>query len=477
MGRHRVIRGAVLAAVTLAAGVAFADKPQHGAVTDPAVVAIVDAKILRIGKLTHAVENGGLLYVAGEEGVAAIGADGKPMWAARLPKFSTRSIDVDGSGIAFVAQNFVDNDPGAGERIIEGTFADVPKYRDTVVGLLDKGRRGAILWTTSLQGEARFSPPALAPGRVAVSDVWSLVILDRVGGREVVRSKAWPNMPFDYYVDGATRNRPAIVGENFVVSALAYLRNFDSANGKEIWKKSNHGLMSPFDNITAGPLLWGDKLVFGNSSTVRKGGFGPATGIKMPSKSKVFVADLKDGDEIWAESIDDDDSGVGSIAFAGDRLYVATNFVVDAFNAKGKRLWSQETNKENGAVMISRVRGVRYHRESNVASNLNALFGATSARIAFRSGPGFCMAADDRYLYLSSVEFSARPLSAAALMASVWQRESRIGGRDVVTVLDGETGRLVATLDGIGRIDDLLLLGPNLVTYDADTIRIFRRPT
>lgn len=471
-----MIRGITLAAALLAAGVAWADKPQHGPITDPVVVATVDAKILRIGRLMHAVENGGVLYVAGEEGVAAIGADGKPMWAARLPRADIRLIDVDGSGIAFVAQNIQANDAEGFEHFIEGSHADIPRYKDTVIGMLDKGRRGAVLWTTPVEGEARFSPPALAPARVAVTDVWSVVIMDRITGKEIVRSRAWPNMPFDYYVDGATRNRPAIIGENVVVGVIGYLRSFDTASGTENWKRTNHGLMSPFDNISAGPILWGDKMVFASVNTTKKGGFGPATGLRQSSKSKVFVADLKDGDEIWTDSLDDEDSGVGSLAIGGDRLYVATNFVVEAFTPKGKQLWSLDANKENGAVMPSRVRGVRYFKESKGAAFLEGLFGAESARMGYRSSLGFCMAADDRYLYLSSTETSSRPLSSAALMASVWQREAHISGREVITVIDGATGKVVSSLDAKGTIFDLLLLGPNLVAFDANTIRIFRRP-
>ena len=476
MGMHRKNLALIFTALAFAAGVAWADKPQHGPVTDPEIVATVDAKVLRIGKLVHAVENGGVLYVAGQEGVAAIGSDGKPMWAARLPHADIRTIDVDGSGIAFVAQNLQANDPGGFEHFIEGSHADIPRYKDTVIGVLDKGRRGAVLWTTPVEGEARFSPPALAAARVAATDVWSVVIMDRITGSEIVRSRAWPKMPFDYYVDGATRNRPAIIGENVVVGVIGYLRSFDTASGVENWKKTNHGLMSPFDNISAGPILWGDRMVFASVNTTKKGGFGPATGIRGSSKSKVFVAELKDGDEIWSESLDDEDSGVGSLALGGDRLYVATNFVVDAFNTKGKRLWSLDANKENGAVMPSRVRGVRYFKESKGAAFIEGLFGAESLRMGYRSSLGFCMAADDRYLYLSSTETSSRPLSSAALLASVWQREANISGREVITVIDGESGRLVASLDAKGTIFDLLLVGPNLVAFDADTIRIFRRP-
>src|SRR5512134_2698356 len=144
MGMHRTTRGAALAALTLAAGAAFADKPQHGPITDPDIVATVDAKILRIGALTHAVENGGILYVAGEDGVAAISAEGRPQWAARLPHADVRVIAADGGGIAFVAQQVAGGEPGAMRRFMQGTLADVPQFRDTVVGLLDKGRRGAV---------------------------------------------------------------------------------------------------------------------------------------------------------------------------------------------------------------------------------------------------------------------------------------------------------------------------------------------
>jgi len=43
--------------------------------------------------------------------------------------------------------------------------------------------------------------------------------------------------------------------------------------------------------------------------------------------------------------------------------------------------------------------------------------------------------------------------------------------------VDAGTGRLAASLDAKGLIFDLLLLGPNIATYDAETVRIFRRPS
>lgn len=179
------------AAACFAAGAA-ADKLQHGPITEPEVVAIVDAKVLRIGHLTHAVENGGVLYVAGEEGVAAINADGKPQWAARLPRADVRLIAADGAGIAFVAQEAVGIEPGAFKRFMAGDLAEVPDFKGATIGLLDKGRRGAVLWTATLETEYRVAPPGIAGATVAVSDGVTLALFDRVAGAQVSRAKTFP---------------------------------------------------------------------------------------------------------------------------------------------------------------------------------------------------------------------------------------------------------------------------------------------
>jgi len=472
MQTRRWQSGLVLAGI---ASIANGGTLQHGAISEPELVASLDAKILRIGRLTHAVENGGMLYVAGEEGVAAINADGKPQWAARLPRVDIRTIAADGSGIAFVGQQLAGVEPGAAARFMQGDLADVPTFTGTTVGLLDKGRRGAVLWTTPLETTDRAAPPGISGATVAATDGATLALFDRTTGALTSREKTFPGFFAGMKLfQGATRNAPVYANESYYVGFSSELSRVDSVTGKENWRKSNHGMMSPFINITAGPLMWGDKIVFGNSSASRSNTINDIT--------RVFVSDL-DGEQVWNDR-GDKDSGIASLAVQGNRLFVASNFTLRAYENHGKKfdeLWSLETAKDNGALMYSGYRGVRYYLRSQGAAiaeaALLAVFGGNdSDDMAVRIGYGNCLVADERNVYVSTSEFNKFKLNKAALAVGVWRKETESGGREVITVLDGATGRYVTTLDAKGAIIDLLLLGPNLATYDTDTIRIFRRP-
>lgn len=456
---------------------ASADKLQHGPIAEPQVVASVDAKILRIGYLTHAVENGGVLYVAGEEGIAAISAEGKPMWAARLPRADVRLISADGNGIAFVAQTAAGAEPGAMGRFIKGDLAAVPDFTGATLGLLDKGRRGAVLWTATLETEFRVAPPGIAGATVAVSDGPTLALFDRIAGTQVTRVKTFPGFLAGHWVfRGATRNAPVFANDSYYVAFTSELSRVDAATGKENWRKSHHGLMSPFNNITAGPVLWGDKLAFGNSINSR--------GEALNNITRIFIGDVN-GEQVWNDR-HDQDSGIASLAVRGNRLYAASNFRLSAYEMDGKKvkeLWSQDTAATDGALTFSQLRGVRFYQRSKGAqvaeAALQAIFGgADSDDLATRIAYGNCLAADERYVYLSSSARGEYKINKALLVLGNVDRQARnVGGAELITVVDAATGKLVASLDAKGQIFDLLLLGPNIATYDAETVRVFRRPS
>lgn len=468
------LAGVALACV--AAGAA-ADKLQHGSIAQPDVVATVDAKILRIGYLTHAVENGGVLYVAGEEGVAAISAEGKPMWAARLPRADVRLISADGGGIAYVAQTATGAEAGAMARFMKGDYAEVPDFQGAVVGLLDKGRRGAVLWTAQLETEFRVAPPGIAGATVAISDGVTLALFDRISGTQVSRAKTFPGFLAGHWVfKGATRNAPVYANDFYYVAFTSELSRVDAATGKESWRKSHHGLMSPFNNITAGPVLWGDKIVFGNSANSRGEGINNIT--------RIFVGDIE-GEQVWNDR-HDQDSGIASLAVRGDRLYAASNFRLSAYEIDGKKvkeLWSHDTAAKDGALTFSQLRGIRFYLRSKGAQIAEAalqaiLGGADSDDLATRIGYGNCLVADERHVYLSSSARGEYKINKALLVLGNVDRQARnVGGAELITVVDAATGKLAASIDAKGLIFDLLLLGPNLATYDAETIRIFRRPS
>jgi hypothetical protein len=456
-----------LCAFAVAAPSFGAPELKHGAIADPTTVAIVQSKQLRIGTITHVVTDGAVVYVAGQEGVAAIGSDGTPLWATRLPKADLRVVGVDGSGVAFVAQNMVAADPGPLADFLQGTMSTLPTFKDTTVGLLDKGRRGALVWTAPLDTADRVAPPGMSGPTIAVTDGTTLALFDRTAGSERKRMPTFPSLLAGMKVfQGVTRNAPLFANESFIVGFLGNLKSVDAVTGKENWSVSSHGLMSAFSNITAGPLLWGDRIVFGNSRSSRSSGLNDIT--------RVFASDLK-GKDLW-DNRSDKHSGVSSLFAQGDRLFVASNFTLSAYSANGKELWWRDTAGTDGALTISQFRGVRYYLRSKAAvvaeSLARAVLGGNESEdLAARTGYGNCLTADERYVYLSSIEHSKHHNDWGLVPPS-----TKTDGREVVTVVDAATGDYVTSLDAKGLILDLLVAGPNLVVADFDEVRFFKRP-
>lgn len=453
--------------VSLLASAAVAGGLEHGPIQEPEIVAIVDAQLIRVGTITYAEERDGLLYVAGTEGVAAVGADGKPLWAARLAHADLRSIDVDATHIAVVSQNLDVPEPASAVKSFYfGEVADYPGFKDSSLALLDKGRRGAVVWTTPMEGNTRVAPPGLGAVRIAYSDGRTLTLVNRADGgvgpkAKTVMSAGILEGLIGKYRDAETRNKPVYNGDGFYSAFESELALVDPVSGTDRWRKSNHGLLSAFQNITAGPLVWGDKLVFGNAPMPISSATRVELTFKMNMRPKVFVANLK-GEQVWNDAIADDLGGIGSLAVHGDRLYAATNVMVAAYDSKGKSLWTVSTARKNGALMVSPNRGVRY---------INGNF-------AVRMSPGFCMTADDRHVYVSSQERSnlTKDWTAEFQLGLKLYEKMSYGGAQVVTVLDAASGKYVETLDAKGAILDLIMVGPNLAVIDYSQVRFFKPP-
>lgn len=449
---------------------AVAGKIAHGPIADPQVIATIDAQLIRVGSITHAQERDGTLFVAGTEGVAAVSAEGKPLWAARLPHADSRSIDVDGSHIAVVSQNMDAPEPASAlKRFYAGALADFPKFRDSSLALLDKGRRGAIVWTTPMPGTTWVAPPGLGPVRIAYSDGRTMTLVNRTDG--TVGAKAQTVMGASFleglvgpYRDAMTRNKPVYNGGGFYGGFEGELAYVDPVSGTDRWRKSNHGLLSPFQNITAGPIVWGDKLVFGNAPIPSSNPTQVEILARIGMRPRVFVADLK-GEQVWNDKLDDDLGGIGSLAVHGDHLYVATNVLLAAYDRKGKQLWEAKTDRKNGALTVSPLRGTRFIK------------GTFQVRLT----PGFCLTADDHHVYISSQEFTnfKRDTDDWAVLfntgVDLYSRYSS-GGREVVTVLDADSGKYQTSLDAKGDILDLMTVGSNLAVVGFSQVRIFRPP-
>lgn len=435
----------ILVTSALVSGAAFAAKLEHAAIAEPVIVATVDAAALGIGRISSAIVDGDQLVIAASDGVAVIGADGAALWVAKLPHADLRSVAADATGVAVVSQDLKDSTPGALLSFIGGELTKLPDHANTTLHLLDRQNAGAVLWTLPFDTATRATPPALTESRVALGDGKTLLVLNRADGTVGASGKT-VNQAGDYIASlgllsglegvvlrGATRTRPLWSKGGFYSTFAATFSKVDGDSGKSVFRHNTFGLFTPFQNITAGPALLGDKIVFANTAQ-------PIPGAMASPKPSVFMG-AADGDEEWSESVDDDRSGVGSLAVHKDRIYVATNFVVAAYDAEGDDLWTAENAKKKGAVGYSKYRGVRYK-------------GGWAARTSL----GDCLAVDDRFVYVSASE-GIGP-----------------GSRDLVTVLDAAKGKYVTSIDPKGDVIDLQLIGGNLAVVGFDQVRIIKPP-
>src|SRR5690606_34390693 len=142
-----------------------------------------------------------------------------------------------------------------------------------------------------------------------------------------------------------------------------------------------------------GPVLVKDALVFGNIGSGN-------------SPSRVFAANQKLSDE-WIDNIDKK-SGAGNMYVNGDMVIVSTNFVLSAYNNKGKNLWS------NDDIQLSTMRGLRYHSSFGVRKTSNNY-----------------LTADENYVYLASKK----------------KAKKKEISNDNVTIFDIKKGKEVSTIE------------------------------
>jgi hypothetical protein len=369
-----------------------------------------------------------------------------------------------------------------------------PRFKNSTLMLLERNRHGAVLWTTPIEGTTRATPPSLGAATIAYSDGRTLTMIDRADGSvrsktETIVSSGLFEAIIGHLRDAMTRNKPAFLGDSFYTGFESQIAKVDPLSGKDLWRKSHYGL-GAFQNLTAGPIVWGDLLVFGNTviESSNKSVFESQLGVG--SKPRVFVADLK-GDEVWNDSLDDPYFGVASLATQGERLFVATNSIVSAYDRKGHRLWEDTSADTNCAVTTSRLRGIKFYQgttqtqeQSTVGSGGTLVTTGRGNVLGVRVADGFCMAADEKFVYVSSVEFSHRKTDWYKLFWAGEQRyevkgngrDAAMGGREVVTVLNADSGAYVTTLDAKGAILDLFALGGAVAVLDHDGVRFLRRP-
>lgn len=395
------------------------NKITHSAKVEPALVGSpVQAGI---GRVTGMQAVGGVFYLAGQDGLAAVTSDGTVKWKLELPPAITRNVQVVGDKVAFTSYAVSGVDPSAGfAKLVMGGLGDEPLYSGATVGVASTA--GELLWSVDAAEQAALAPPAISPTSVGVLSGGQFTAYGLADGA-VVGQSAITLMGADMkgvrgMIAQATRVQPVVIGDAFYTSFFGILLKYDF-QGKELDRKAGAGLTMHV-SVTCGPVAVGEKIVFGSTGDTNVA-------------NAFFAYDDRLKVE-WKEWSPDDDSGCGSLVANSTHVIAASNFMVFAFDPKkGKVAW--ESVNKKGGLYPSPNRGVRY---------TNGWFGV-------RKSYGDLMVADDKRVYITS----------------------KLEG-DVVTVLDAADGKYVHTLTVGGTIVSMTLLGDVLAIATDEDVRFVK---
>jgi len=375
---------------------------------------------LNIGTLTHLKVFQSKIYVAGSNGVACMKSPEEIEWQLPLPPADTRLIEVDENGVVFVTYDYDGIDKQGGFWL--NRLGDVKSFSNATIGNITP--QGKLLWSQESSLQSKQSIPGIDKNIVAVLRSNTMSISDRSTGKEIaVAEVCAKNGLVKGMVSQLTPNQPVLQNGFIYTCAFNMLKKIDYT-GKIIDDTKNFGMMKQFECITYGPVLVNDVLVFGN---IASGG----------TKSRVFAANEKLSSE-WSDFIDKE-SGSGNMFVSGDMVFISTNFVLAAYNSKGKNLWN------NDDIRLSAMRGLRYHSSFGVRKTANNY-----------------LSADDNYVYLASQK-------------KVKKKET---GKDNVTIYDIKKGKEVNVieLEESEYLIDMQLWNNNILLLTTNGLKSITKP-
>jgi outer membrane protein assembly factor BamB len=395
----------VLALASCGGGIA------HTHVVNANVVAKVTG-LEKLGALTSMRESGGVLYLAGQSGLAALSDDGKVLWTLDLPPTLMRLVEADANGVAFTSFELTGVVQAEGlKAFVMGTTGDKPLYTGQTVGLV--GKDGKLLWSNVVPSDWAMSAPAMTGDQIAVSRGDKLYSYTRNDGHELFKSPLCTDKSGGSAVlIQSSYNRPVFNNGGWYAAHGNYFVRYDAA-GKVLNASRGFGLFTPFQNVTAGPLGVDARVIFGISPWSNK------------TNAQLFSAD-KAGAKDWKEEIKDQSSGVSSLTINTTSLFAATNFHVVAFTRAGSMIWDAKNGK--GGLYPGSRRGVRY------------VGNAFASNYALRKSQTTQMVADEHNVYITSGYHKG----------------------DVLTVLNAQTGQYVASIDPGALITDLAITSKSL---------------
>ncbi|MCK6507062.1 hypothetical protein L6R53_27430 [Myxococcota bacterium] len=371
-----------------------------------------------IGVVTHMRTDGDLLVLGGQRGVAGVGADGTVRWTVTLPEVMVRNVEVDAAGVGWTGWTLagVEDRWKAFNAWAGGQLVDKLEVGQAEAGAIS--RDGQALWSSDQVGLRPLSPPGLHTGTLAVMTGEDFVVLDRATGAPVGRGglksgyDAFPGL--SGVLDHITRGEVVPVGDGYFTSFYSTLFHFDQAGA--LREKEVMAGLTPYVDITCGPVQTGELLVFGSTGDSN-----------VASAFFAMKSNMKNKWKTWSP---DKQSGCGDIVVDGDRIYAASNFWVFSLDDKGKVKW-QAVNKKGG-LYPSANRGIRYIGNHGMRKTYGDLMVVGQGRV-----------------YVATAN-----------------------GHDVLTVLDAEDGSYVQTIDVNETIVSLAVVGDRLAVATPQGLRL-----
>lgn len=412
---------------------------RHAHVVDAIYPSSAALDIKTVGHVTSVSAFNGNLYIAGQDGIAAMDGSGKILWALPLPWGEIRLLDVDAGNVAFTVYT-----PGSTVKDGQTSLTlfkgfKVDSFKDARFGLVT--HNGELVWTADSSEASKLSPPTLAKDTIGVTRINTFALLDRKTGKEIAKVDVGASGLFGGLVKGASSQspcpKPVLANGAFYVAHFQNLLKIDAASGKQLESRSRFGLFSPFIQITAGPIQFQDMLVFGNTHVIKA--------------SYIFAANADLGEK-WSEKITDKHkhlmadntfAGAASIASNNDQIFMATNFHIWAFDKKGNDLW--ERQNKDGGLYPGQYRGLQY------GESLIPEIGWFSGNVwGTERYPGNQMIATDKKVYITSAYNQG----------------------DALTVLDAKSGDYIESIDTKTKILDMAIFGPKIALATTDGLKL-----
>jgi hypothetical protein len=378
------------------------------------IAGVIAAQNLNIGNLTSVKSGKDVIYVAGQKGIAAIKPDLSVVWELAMPDVSVRLLNLSDQGIVSSAYTF----QGKEGQLLSAfsSLWDKMTFVNLSVNMISPS--GQMVWSTPLRANSMISTPEAGKGVVAVATNDSLYIFDATTGK--INAQTYCNEKFllgKSIKEHAIPNKPLIVEDAIITAAPFKLTKIDF-KGKLIEAKEQFGVFQSLPIMTVAPIVLNGKIIFANSA------IGPKN--TKDGTSRIYGIDGK-LDKDWDSFVDvNGQTGVSSLVKNSSQVFLATNYSVSSFNAKGKKLW--ENAKKIG---MPDLRGVRY---PGLGSNLG-----------YKVSNGNFLCATEKYVYLAS----------GVKVKKVWTNQ--------ILVLDAKTGKPVKTVDVDKSVVDMDLMGENLI--------------